>query len=308
MAVTLLVIVLSQGVKCRANSNVVDKIVARVNNKVITQSDVNAALKSPASNHLAKNPGEDRVHAVIDDLINQTIFDQEVEKQNIQITDEDLARSINTVVSQNRTTLDGFKDTLSKKGISFDEYRKKLKAQLQKDEFVKKTIYPRIRISDHDVEEYYNKHVDYYKGYDQIRFLEIFLTPDEVPTGTSLEPLAGKIEGDLKKGASFGEMAKKYSHGAFASSGGDSGILKISEMKSDLVNILLQLKLGIISDPLETDQGIFIFKVTELTGPHPRPMAEVADTIREQLGQERVNDELENFVQEARSHSFVEIK
>lgn len=298
-----------------AQTEVVDKIVALVNSSVITQSDVKEAIEqyekelaSVKDSALRKKMKEEYNNDVINKLINEKLFRSELEKQKITITDEDIDQSIKRLLNKRQVTKQQLINQLSKEGHTFDEYKERLRQQLMNDKFLQQVIYPRIQISSYDLENYYQKNHKDFQGFDQIRFLEIFLTEESVPAGTKLADLPMKIVTQLRKGASFSSMVKKYSRGAFANKGGDSGLLKTSEMRPELLSLLLRLKPNTISDPIGINNGIFIFKVIERKGQKTRPFNQVKELVRQKYIQERIDDEMERYLMEVRGRSYVEIR
>lgn len=298
-----------------AQTEIVDKIVALVNNRVITQSDVKeaieefekelASVKDPA---LKRKKREEYKKDVINKLISEKLFKSELEKQKIVITDEEIDQSIQKLLQRKQATKQQLMSELSKEGHTFNEYKEKIRLQMMNEKFMQQVIYPRIQISSYDLENYYQKHQQEFQGFDQIRFLEIFLTEESVPAGMNAAELPAKIVSQLRKGASFSSMVKKYSRGAFANNGGDSGLLKTSQMRPELLNILLHIQPNKISDPIGVNNGIFIFKVIERKGQKTRPFNQVKEVVRQRYIQERIGDEMERYLMEVRGRSYVEIR
>lgn len=299
----------------QAKAEMVDKIVARVNDEVITQSDVTEALKNlERSLSVIKDPAEKARKReafkkdVVMALVNEKILVSAIDRENIEISDDSVDRALSSLAGRHQTTIDGLKVRMAEQGVSYGEYRKQLARELKKEEFFKKVIYPRIRIADFDLEDYYKKHPSEFTGYDQIRFLEILLTKESVSGGESVDALANRLVTELRRGKNFGETAKKYSRGPFAPQGGDSSLISTSEMRPDLVGFLLNLSPGEISDPVTTPGGVLIFKLLDRKNPKPRPFNDVKELVRQKLASDRVVEEVENYVRELRQTTFVEIK
>ncbi len=277
----------------------IDKIVARVNDSIITESDVTKARQ--------KKPTLPR-EEIIQNLIDGKIIDEQIEKKGGVISATDVTQALANMAKHENTTIDELRIKITNRGISFEDYKEDVKKDLQKQNFLKQAIYPRISISDYDIDKYYTRHPNDFQGFGQMRYMEIYLAPDSIPAGANLEDFAKKLVRDLKKGSSFTEMAKKYSRGAFADKNGDSGLLNTKDMRPDLVDLLASLPLKTISDPLPVGGGIFIFKVLEKSNPFPKPVSQVKNQIREILATESVNEELQKFIMEMKSKSFIEIK
>jgi len=200
------------------------------------------------------------------------------------------------------------KEALAKEGISYLEYRKTVQKELGKNQFLQKVIYPRIRITDYDLEDYYKKNPKQFVGYEQIRFFEILLTAESAQ-GRSVIDLMEQVLAQAKKGENFQALARKYSKGAFVNKDGDSGLVNASSLRPELLNLLYSLKPGEISPPMPVPNGgIFIFKLVEAKNPFTRPLKDIKEPIRQKLIDQRVSDELENYLMEARGRHYIEIR
>lgn len=280
---------------------VLDGIVALVNDKAITQSELNEAMRGAPQ-------GWDKKR-VLNYLINKMILGEEAKKAQVQVTQEEVENLIKGRLYEVQKTMDDFQNELKRQGISFADYMQQLKVELQKNRFVEQTIYPRIKVTEYDLEEFYKKHLQDYKGFEKIRFFEIFLEPKANLQGADLKKKADQIVNQLRGGASFSQLASQYSSGSFASKGGDSGLIETKTMRPDLLNVLLSLQQGKISNPLPLPNGgYFILKVVEKKGPQPRPFIEVKELVRQQYFQSHISDEIEKYAMEVRAGYFIEIR
>lgn len=280
---------------------VLDGIVALVNDKAITQSELNEAMRGAPK-------GWDKKR-VLNFLINKIILAEEARKAEIQVSQEEVENLIKSRLFEVQKTIEDFQQELKRHGIDFNEYMKQLKGELQKNRFIEQTIYPRIKVTEYDLEEFYKRHQQEYKGYDQIHYWEIFLEPKADLQGVELKEKADQIVSQLRGGASFSQLAKKYSTGPFANKGGDSGLLETKTMRPDLLNVLLSLPQGKVSNAFPLPGGgYYIFKVLEKKGPRPRPFIEVKEVVRQQYFQANISDAIEQYAMEVRAGYFIEIR
>ena len=283
-------------------SEVVGKIVALVDDKVITLSDIEEARQQNSRLRALS------VSSVLWELINEKVMEGEFDREKIDVPEDEIDRTIQGIITQNGVTIEKLQDEMIKRGLSMASYRDNIKNDLARTQFFQKVIYPRIRISDVDLQEYYKRNAKQYSGYEKIRFLEILLTPDSYPPGVDLEAESRKLAGQLRKGGGFSEAARKYSRGGFASNGGDSGLIAAKDLRPDLLEVLMKLKLNTVSDPIPTSEGFFIFKIVEATTPKQRSYMEVKESLRQTYLSERMKDELDSYIVEARSRHHIEIR
>lgn len=289
---------------------IVNKIIAVVDDKVITQSDYQEALAQyPREKNQKRIEALGLQKVVLEDLINQSLLEIEIENKKIEVGDDQVELALQDAIRSRGTTLDALQKDLEKKGIGLESFKNKLKFNLERQQFLQKFVYTRINVAEYDVQEYYRLHQNEFKGFDEIRFLEIFITPQGIPAGKNAYEFADDLASQIRQGANFGALAKKYSGGAFAKQGGDSGLLKTSMMRPDLLNLLLMLPENTVSDPLPSPgSGFFVFKVLEKRGIKTRPLNEVKEMIQNRLGEEKVYEELDRYLVEARARHFIEIR
>lgn len=303
----LIVLILAAFPAALSRGEVVDKIVALVDDQVITQSDLSEILRRAGEGRVPGDAPRGRQEA-LQYLINEKILITEIDRQKITVTEQEISDGLQNTLRQRGQTEVELQNELAKQNLSLDKLRQKIALDLKRGRFLQKVIYPRIRMTDYDIQEYYRQHKHLFQGFDKIRYLEILLSPDAVPPGEKFGPWAAKMAATLRGGASFSAMAKKYSRGAFATQGGDSGLLETKSMRQDLLTVLLSGPVGVISDPIPFGGSFYIFKVLERQTPRLRTVAEVKDEVQQMLAQERVIDELERYLVDARSHHYVEIR
>lgn len=285
-----------------AQAAVVDKIVALVDDKAITQSDLLEASQNPRPEWKKGRDG------ILRELINEKLIESELEKEKISVTEADVDAAIRNILSQAGKTLEDLKKELTGRDIPLVAYRDSIRLEVARNQFLQKIIYPRIHVSDGDIQEYYKRNAASFKSYGKIRFLQIYITEDGLAPGQSAADFAGKLSTVLKQGAPFADAVKKYSKGAFVENGGDSGILDTASLRPDLASILTSLPLNTISNPIPMGDGFFIFKVVQRDDPKQRSFAELKEALREKVTSGKVHDELERYIMESRSRHYVEIR
>lgn len=117
------------------SAEVVDRLIAVVGSEIITLSD------------LKNHSGKDTLEA----LIREKLLKQEMERLRILATNEEISGSIQEVLARNKVSLEGLKGELSKKGISFEKYKRDLAEQIRGMKFTSQVIFPRIKISDDEI-------------------------------------------------------------------------------------------------------------------------------------------------------------
>ena len=136
-----------------STAEIVDRVVAVVANEVITLSDVKhySAQRSAnvrlggmeASGSAQKDP--------LEALIREKLLNSEMQRLGIVITEEDINGAVQDVLTRNKVPLDVLKAELSRKGMSFEQYRKNLSDQIRQMKFLSQAIFPRIKLTEEEI-------------------------------------------------------------------------------------------------------------------------------------------------------------
>jgi parvulin-like peptidyl-prolyl isomerase len=195
-----------------------------------------------------------------------------------------------------------YKEAL-KKGLDKDpEYVKKLE-DFKKITLVglllQKEIEGKVKVSDQEVKDYYEKNKGKFAPVTQIRASHILLKTEEE---------AKQIEEKLKKGEDFAQLAKKYSiDTATAKNGGDLGYFSKGQMVPEFESAAMSLKPGQISEPVKTKVGYQIIKVTDKKMGQPVDFDKVQKLISQNLMAEKQKEVFDSYVEGLKKSFKVEI-
>lgn len=291
-----------------------DKVIAIVNNDVITMSD------------LIKEGGEDvtgdpnRVlpngktvaearDIALEQIIMRRILDQTVEEYGLDITDRDVENAIEDQLTMNGLTKKGLIEILAKEGMTYEEYQEEIEYRIKKERLVAKKVGSHIIITDEDVKKYFNEHKSEYKNINEYRVSEIIIPfPLDATEGDiiMIREKAEDVRERIVSGADFAKMAREYSAAADADAGGDMGYLNPRDIDPNFLIILKNMKIEQISELIPTEVGFIIFKITDV-----KPMAgEVtADDVRKEiesiLRTEKTLIYFDKWMNELREEAFV---
>ena len=179
----------------------------------------------------------------------------------------------------NRTAL---MKTLQAQGGTIEQFRKELLDQYIVQALRSKNVSQEIVISPYKVENYYLNHQDNFKIENQIKLRMIVLNKTSADD-TNAVSLAREIEGKIKEGATFEEMASLYSQGSQQHEGGDWGWIERSVLSKELADAAFALKPGQISDPVVTSESVYLMLVEQVRPSHVKPLGEVRGEVEKTL-------------------------
>jgi peptidyl-prolyl cis-trans isomerase SurA len=296
------------------SAETVDRIVAKVGTDVITLSDVSHAI-SEQRQYLKDTQGGKNTDTelarfkanIVEELILQKILEAEIKREKISVGLMEVDSEFKARLRQFGFTEEQMRSKLSADGLSVQDYKDSLRKQLEKRSFIQKKIAPHIDVSDFDVQKEYQANISKFQQWRQVRFMEVVLMKTKFASDEELKKVAMDIMARLKSGNGAAELIKKYSDGAFAASGGDSGVVETSTLRTEIVDVLNSLKPGEVSPALATSTGIFMFKLVSHASPEPMPYNKVSGMLRGQVVDRTVEKALRKYLLGVRETTYVEV-
>lgn len=294
-----------------SSAKVVDRIAAVVNNEIITEVQLSAAMAARAGRDRGAKPDTATRQETLDRLIDDALFNQIMSKSKTEVTDDDVARAIANVLHQNRMTVDQLKGELAAKGIPYEEYRKQIEKDIRRVKFTNQVIGPQVKITDQDLRDFYQRNQERFRGGTSAHVAEIVLPLDGIQTEAEMKALgetAVAIVAKARKGASFESLAKQYSKGPNAAQGGDLGMMSIKDLQPEIANVVRALKVGDVSDPFLLGNAIAIVKLISLPEISPDDFEKMRDQIYSALYDQKIEETLTSYLQRERQKAFIEIR
>ncbi len=288
------------------DAKIVDRIVAIVNDEVITSSELEEALRhfpNLSSESLAKVK-----KGILEQLINERLAAQEIKRLGIKVTKEEVDGAIDRVLKQNKMSLEDLKTKLRDQGISYEEYRQFLKRQIEKSRLVEMEVESKITILEETLKKYYTSHLDQYKGYIEFHLRHILLPiPKTLAEEVAIEQKQMEIKELLRQGFSFSEIARHYSQAQTAEEGGDLGWIKESELSPEIRSVVQSLPIGGISDFIKTKAGYQMIQIVEKREVAGKSFEEVRDQIYNKLYQKKIEIYYKKWLQGLRKKAFIKV-
>ncbi|PIE62031.1 MAG: parvulin peptidyl-prolyl isomerase [Desulfobacterales bacterium] len=241
----------------------IDRIVAIVNNDIITLVDLNYATRSYRQKIMASQNSDIQKKELIANiekdllgqLVEQSLADQECEKFGIKVTDADIEAAIENFKQLNKLDDARLEQELAAEGLTLADYKLKLKSQIRQSRLVNQAVSSKIVITEKEVRQYYDAHIDQFQGGTKYKLRNI-LTRDREQMDEVLE----KIEA----GVAFSELAKVYSIGSNAPEGGELGLFDLSSVSEHIRNVVQHLKKGEHTPVLEAGDSFQLIYVEDI--------------------------------------------
>jgi peptidyl-prolyl cis-trans isomerase SurA len=296
-------------------SDVVERVVAIVNDDIITLSDVDKYAARIRSGGLTDDlliPDDATKQALLKDrsallekMIDEKVIDSEVKKQNLSVPIERVEQEIRTVAKRNNVSRDELKAALKERGIEFSAYQDFIKKGLERQGLVEKGITSKIKISEDDVTTAFaakfgqSNDQAYEYTLSHIYFRSIAKGPAIAKAN------AERAEKRLQSGEGFEQVGAAEDPGF--EEGGHLGVFKTGELQKDLDAVVQKMSAGQVSGVLPTAGGFHIVRV-DRKAIIPDPRTESArEKIRNELYEKSFKRQLQAWLEQLRLDSFVRI-
>ncbi len=254
------------------SAETLDRIIAVVEKEVVldrelTQESLAIVAKMKAS-QMRVPPEMILRKQVLERLIIQKLQFQLAQRSGIKVSDAMLQAAIMNIAKGNKMSVEAFKGTLVKQGLSYREFQKKVRHEIILEQLRLREISSRIKVSDREAEHYLETHkgmnddVSYHLGH-----ILVSLPEDaQAKEIQAAEAKANDIVTKLRTGEDFRQLAVAVSEGNKALTGGDLGWRTIKQMPTVFTDIVPTLKKGNIADPIRSPSGFHVIKVLGLKG------------------------------------------
>lgn len=299
-----------------AYATICDRVVAIVNNDIITLHEVDTKMEEISGIKPAELKKEDNEKylstrwKVLDLLIDERIAAEKAKELGIDVSPEEIDAAIERIKKQNGLTQEEFVADLKERGISYEQYRKQVKQDLERMHLINQEVKSKIIIRDETVKQYYEKHRSKFSSPGEIHLAAIFLregNANDPDAQRALMKKARDILAELKQGKDFSELARKYSQGPGAQDGGDLGVFKMSQLDNTLARIANALPVGGISEPIARDGGIQILKVLSKQEAGLKSLSQVREKIYDTLYKQEVNRRFASWIKNLREKAYIKI-
>jgi peptidyl-prolyl cis-trans isomerase SurA len=284
-----------------SSGRVVEEIIARVNNEIITQSEYEKAKVAAADEAKQDCQGhctpeqlqiaiEDRQKNALRDLIDQSLLVQRI--QNNINSMEDLEKAV------------------SAQGVNWEDFKNNIRNGVLTQRVISSEVGSHITIGHDEIEKYYNEHKSEFVRPEQVALRSIEINTEKKSPEEIVE-LKKKAEATLKRikdGEDFGEMAKRLSDGSTAKQGGFLGVYKRGELSKELEDVVFKMRKNDITDVMDTKQGFLILQVLEHYDEGEQTLAKVEPEITDKLYTARMEPAMREYVKTLREQSYVVIK
>ena len=284
-------------------TEVIDRIVAIVNDDIITLSDFNKYIVSLPVQTVEINKDQ-----ALNDLVEQMILTQEAAKLGITVTDAEIDRSIENVKGRLDMSDEQMNEMLTKQNLTTEQFRNQWRLQILSGKLVSTLVKGRIAVTDEEIKDLYKQYYGEIENADEVEIAHILISFDASEEQQALQK-ANKVAELAKSGSNFSKLVLEYSDDTFSKDKeGMLGYFKKGELVSELEDVVSVTEVGKTSGPVKTISGFHIIKVLDRKTLDESSVDQYREQLRQEIYKQKVTKELEKYIDGIRENAYIEIK
>ncbi len=297
-----------------APAKTVDRILAQVNNDIITLSDLNRAMAQVRQELAARYTGEQLEQQVkkaeeetLENLIRKKLLLLKADELGFDANADVMVSSyIQQIIKDNNLKdTNELEDILIQQGTTLNDYRDLLRDEVIAQGMIDEFVRSRITILTQEIEKYYNNNVREFTIPEEVSLSEIVIAGKA--SDSEAEARAKDIYQRLKQGESFTALANQYSQGFTASKGGSIGSYVITELNPEIVKVIKDVEEGDVSGIQKVQEGYVIYRVDTRKPASIQPLDQVRDQIRAKIWDQKFSPEYDRFIAQLKDEAYIKI-
>ncbi|MCF8113157.1 MAG: SurA N-terminal domain-containing protein [Desulfotignum sp.] len=306
LALMVGICLLGPGSVVSAKVEIIDRVVAIVNDDIITLSQLRKA-SLPYREQIAQSDKPEEVKKemiasleldILHKMIDRTLTRQEAARHQISVSDTDIQTAIDNFKQKNNLDQEGLEKGLEAEGITMEEYRERIKEDILQSMLINRAVRSKVIVSQADIKAYYDAHPEKFKGEKKYHLRNILLKAEED---------SQKVLARLDRGLSFQEAARQFSVASNAKEGGDLGVFDIDNFSDAIKDAVLPLKKGEYSRVIPTGQGYQILYVEDILIAGEKSFDEAKEEIVDILYREQAEQKFSRWIESLKENAHVKI-
>jgi peptidyl-prolyl cis-trans isomerase SurA len=297
---------------------VLNRVAATVNGEVVTQSELElrAGEEWKKANLMPAGPERDRSVTLVlrrsfEVVLAEKLFHAQALQLQIEVSEEQVTAAIEDIKKRNSADDKMLDQMLAEQGMTRAAFREQIRSQLESYNVLSAKVRSKVKLSEDDVKNYYQRHPGEFAGEQELRVRHILIPLAEAAAQAEVgrATLAGeKARERVAGGEPFGDVARAVSKGPGASEGGDLGWLRRGTMQRSLEEVVFALKDGEVSKLVRAGPGLHLFKVEERRAGGGKSFEQAKEEIRDRLSMEQTQAYREQYLGELKRDAVIDLR
>ena len=294
------------------SQEVVEEIVAKVNNIIITKRELERRARLPMQRLFEQFTGEERVQRlkelqqqILDQAIAEALINSQAQRLGLSASESEIRAALERMKRENNIVSDEeLNRQLEEMGTNMSELRRDIRAVILQRKVIEREVTAKIILTENDVVNYYNNNQEEFTEKAEVRIRQLLLLK-EGKDEELVRQEALTTRTSINTTEDFIKVVQSYSGDPNAD--GDLGYFKQGELKKELEEVAFSLEVGQISEVIETREGFYIIQLIDKKPPEVAPLDEVREEIQNRLWTERFQSAYQDYMENLRKVNYVEI-
>ena len=259
--------------RARSEPALLDRVVAVVNNEVITRLDLDEQMRVALQQLRRQNtplPAQDVLERqLLERLVTARVLVQTARETGLRVDDTQLQRSLERIAQENKLTPEAFRKALEGDGVNFNRFRDELRNEILIARLKEREVDSKILITDAEIDNYLKNQQSQGGKDDEYSLAHILVMVPEQASPEQIQArraVAEKALSQLRGGADFRQVSAGVSDAPNALEGGPLGWRPSSRLPQIFVDGVKTLKVGDLSPVLRSANGFHILKLLDKRG------------------------------------------
>jgi peptidyl-prolyl cis-trans isomerase SurA len=303
--------VLAAAPQALARRVMIDRIIARVNEKIITQRQydlqkekLRASLAQQYSGEELEAQYQSQVKDLLEQMIDQDLLVQKAQDLNINVDAQVVERLDQIRKQMGLGTIQDLENAVEKQGLIWEDFQNNIRRELLTREVIGREVGSRIMVTNSEAKKFFEAHRKEFASPAGVDLAEVQVSTQKWGSVVA-DQRAKAALAMIQSGAKWQDVVKKYSDGPGTDKGGDVGFFPKGSLLPDISKAIQNLDPGDTSGIIPLSNGYLIVKVLEVRSPGAPQFQEVADQVENALYDQRMRPALRNYLATLRCESFV---
>ena len=289
-----------------ADRQLVEGIVVRVNDTILTVADMRKRVAERAAETGAPVPVEGYAR-LVEEAVDDLCLLERAAELKVEVSEEEIADQLKGLREQNRIESDEqFEQTLRSMGLTVDQLRARLREQMLVNRVMQREI-GNIPITEEELRQRYAREQARFRVPEQVHLEHlVFAVGTERGDADRTLARARQLVAAVRSGREFAAILKEET-GSGAATGGDLGTVAVPDLRPEVRDAVATLKAGEVADPFRTPAGVHVVRLVERTPEGVKPFDAVINEIRQQEMAERYRAKMRSVVDDLKKRYVVEM-
>jgi peptidyl-prolyl cis-trans isomerase SurA len=315
----VLAILFSASLACAAEKELLDRVVAVVNDEVITQAELDTFLRPIYEQYSKEYSGEALMKAinevrqkVLSQMIEDKLVYQEAVQMGIEVKDEEVEKEFAAMKAKMEKP-EELDQMLKAEGLTMSALRERLKKQAMVRQLQDREVRSKVIVSPGEIEDFFNKNPEQFKVKERIRVRSLTVKKSEEARGKGLTDEKAKqrielLEQKIRLYRNFDQIVKDFSEDSLAKQEGLGDWIERGSMIESVDEVIFNTPAGQMTGIVETPIGYHIFRIEAKEPGKVRTFEEVKDQIAGYLFQQKSNERFRDWMEEVKKAAYISIK